>query len=299
MRAMESSPEEYLTGGNVGTAVVRIGATVRRPSGPWSTSVDALLSHLNAVGYQGAPRTHGFDESGRHVLEYIEGDVLMRFAPGDHGCAARRVGALIRDFHDASAEFTPPPDAAWNVAIVPEAQDLVIHHDLAPWNLVLGGHRWVFIDWDNAGPGSRLWDLAYAAHGFIPLAPGTDVSEATRLLAALADGYRLDQDQRHDLGELLVPRIRSMYDLLREGHHSGTEPWARLWSEGHGRVWLDDAEYAERHLEDLQEGLMSSERGPPAARGSTQECRRSDARAPGGPGWDPPDLGMVGALSQA
>ena len=51
----------------------------------------------------------------------------------------------------------------------------------------------------------------------------------------------------------------SMYDLLREGHDSGTQPWARLWAEGHGRVWLDNAEYAERHLEDLREGLMRSE----------------------------------------
>ena len=25
------------------------------------------------------------------------------------------------------------------------------------------------IDWDSAGPGSRLWDIAYAVHGFVPL----------------------------------------------------------------------------------------------------------------------------------
>jgi len=74
-----------------------------------------------------------------------------------------------------------------------------------------------------------------------------------------ADGYRLDQNGRSNLAEMLVPRIMSMYDLLREGHDSGTQPWARLWAEGHGRVWLDNAGYAERHLEDLREGLMRSE----------------------------------------
>ncbi|MEP7091909.1 MAG: phosphotransferase [Nocardioidaceae bacterium] len=257
---MELNPmEEQLAGGNVGTAVVRVGDTVRRPSGPWSLSVDALLSHLNSVGYAGAPRSLGFDELGRHVLEYIEGDVLMPFKPGDHLGSAHRVGALIRDFHDASEEFVPPADARWNVVIAPDAEDLLIHHDLAPWNLVLGGDRWVFIDWDNAGPGSRLWDLAYAAHGFIPLAPDTDAASAIQRMAALADGYRLDQDGRSNLAEMLVPRIMSMYDLLRERHKSSTQPWARLWAEGHGRVWLDNAEYAERHREDLREGLMRSQ----------------------------------------
>ena len=44
---------------------------------------------------------------------------------------------LIRDFHDASEEFTPPAAARWNVVITLDAEDLVIHHDLAPWNLVV------------------------------------------------------------------------------------------------------------------------------------------------------------------
>ncbi len=76
--------EEVLTGGNVGARVVRVGNTVRRPAGFWSPSVDAFLRHLNEVGYEGAPRSLGFDSTGRHVVEYIEGDVPMPFQPGDH-----------------------------------------------------------------------------------------------------------------------------------------------------------------------------------------------------------------------
>jgi tRNA A-37 threonylcarbamoyl transferase component Bud32 len=253
-----SSAEEKLAGGNVGTAVVRLGDTVRRPSGPWSLSVDALLRHLNDVGYPAAPRTLGFDELGRHVLEYVEGDILMPFEPDDHLSAARRVGELIRELHDACAEFTAPADARWNVVIPPDAEDLVIHHDLAPWNLVLGKERWVFIDWDNAGPGSRLWDLAYAAHAFARLEPHTPVTSASRRVAALAEGYQLDQGGRNRLADLLVPRIMSMYHLLREGRDRGVQPWARLWDEGHGSVWLDHAEYTQRHLSALREGLVHS-----------------------------------------
>lgn len=53
-------------------------------------------------------------------------------------------------------------------------------------------------DWDGAGPGSRLWDLGYAAHGFVPLHPGGDPARDAPRLRAHADGYGLDADQRAD-----------------------------------------------------------------------------------------------------
>jgi aminoglycoside phosphotransferase (APT) family kinase protein len=46
--------EERLEGGNVGGAV-RAGATVRRPAGPWTPAVHALLAHLADEGFTGAP----------------------------------------------------------------------------------------------------------------------------------------------------------------------------------------------------------------------------------------------------
>jgi hypothetical protein len=66
--------EEALTG-NVTSGVVRIGDTVRRPVGPWTDTVDALLLHLHEVGFEGAPRPLGRDEQGRQVLEFIGGAV--------------------------------------------------------------------------------------------------------------------------------------------------------------------------------------------------------------------------------
>jgi Phosphotransferase enzyme family len=258
MAGVPTTPEEQpLTGGNVSGSVVRVGDTVRRPAGAWSPSVDALLRHLNAVGYEGAPRTLGFDNQGRHVLEYVDGHVPMPFDPPDHLAAIRRVGSLLRDFHDASAGFTPPEDAQWNVAIRPDAQDLVVHHDAAPWNLVCSPTRWVFIDWDNAGPGSRLWDLAYAAHGFVPLAPRTPPRVSAQRVVALADGYGLDEQGRGDLADLLHRRIMSMYDLLRDGRDSGAQPWSQLWADGHGDAWLANAEYVQQNVALLRMALTN------------------------------------------
>lgn len=252
----EPSAEVPLQGGNVSDGVVRVGDTLRRPPGPWSPTVHAFLSHLNELGYEGAPRTLGFDPAGRHVVEYIEGPVAMPFPQDGAHSWLRRVGRLLRDFHDASATFVPPPDATWNVVIEPDRAELIIHHDAGPWNLIAGTNRWVFIDWDNAGPGSRLWDLAYAAHGFVPLAPETRATEAGERLGALADGYGLDGRGRHHLAELLHRRIMSMYELLERGGRDGSQPWCQLWRDGHGDTWLRNADYVERHVTILTTALV-------------------------------------------
>ncbi|MFE0465507.1 aminoglycoside phosphotransferase family protein, partial [Kitasatospora sp. NPDC058965] len=54
--------------------VERIGRTVHRPVGPWTPAVHDLLHHLEAVGYELAPRVLGFDDQGREVLTWIDGE---------------------------------------------------------------------------------------------------------------------------------------------------------------------------------------------------------------------------------
>jgi len=205
-----------------------------------------LPTHLREVGFDGAPRALGYDETRRQVLSFVEG--LVDPDPSDLDVArVTEEGTLIRCLHDASNTFFPPTDATWNVAIAPDWEDLICHNDLAPCNLVRTPTQLTFIDWDSSGPGSRLWDLAYAAHGFVPLSPDTSRCDdvAGQRLAALVEGYDLDQEERASLVDLLGPRIRSMYELLRSGHETGVQPWSRLWREGHGVVWLADADYVD------------------------------------------------------
>jgi Ser/Thr protein kinase RdoA (MazF antagonist) len=161
----------------------------------------------------------------------------------------RRVGELIRALHDALAKFDPPPDTDWHVLLpAPDAPDLICHHDVAPWNLVRDGDRWVFIDWDGAGPGTRLWDLAYAAHGFVPLSPGGDPTVDAPRLRALVDGYGLTDQQRRDLPPQIAAHTRAMYDLLHTSSLTGAQPWARLYAEGHGDHWGPASAYIADHL---------------------------------------------------
>src|SRR6202007_3012941 len=95
--------EVPLHGGNMSSGVVRVGDTVRRPAGPWTPAVHALLAHLHAAGFDGAPRPLGLDAPGRAVLSFTPGPVAW---PGgfhrlDGDAQLRRVARLIREFHDA------------------------------------------------------------------------------------------------------------------------------------------------------------------------------------------------------
>ena len=250
---MDPAGEEKLTGGNVGE-VVRVGRTVRKAAGPHTPAVEAYLGYLNAAGFRSAPRTLGRDAAGRHVLEYVDGAVAQNLPPLDDA-GLYRIGRLIRELHDVSEGLRPPPAARWWVAIPPDREELICHHDLAPWNLVLSGDRWVFIDWDGAGPGSRLWDLAYAIRAFVPLEAGGDPVPDGRRIRVLAEGYRLAATGRARLPALLATRAEAMHELLRHGAATGTQPWARLHAEGHGDYWGGAARYAERHQADWHRAL--------------------------------------------
>ena len=249
-----SNDGEVLYGGNVSGGVVRIGDTVRRPMGAWSPAVHQLLSHLESVGFDGAPRLLGIDGLGREILEYIPGVVPWdeRHYPRlgtDH--AIHDAGQLLRRYHDAVPTFQFPPASVWRE---PERADdaaefvddrglIVCHNDPAAWNLVIGDERWVFIDWDFAGPRPFIWDVAYSLISLLPVTPNPEElgwEESVpfaRRIRAFADGYGLENRDRTRLIEVMIARIRNSYDHLRLNAEAGLEPWHTLWNEGHGRGW--------------------------------------------------------------
>jgi Ser/Thr protein kinase RdoA (MazF antagonist) len=248
-----------LSGGNMSGGVVRAGDTVRRPAGPWTPAVHALLTHLHEAGFRGAPRPLGIDDRGREILTFVPGTVAWpdHFHLLDADGALRRAARLIREFHDAVTGFAPPPGARWQVLTPADGDEIIAHHDLAPWNLVIGG-QWSFIDWDTAAPGTRLWDLAYAMHGFAPLSadPAVQREDAGRRLRLIADAYGLTERQRLDIIPLLARRTRAMHAFLAREAAGGTQPWARLWQEGHGDAWDADTSYIAQREGQWRQALL-------------------------------------------
>ncbi|GAA1917609.1 tRNA A-37 threonylcarbamoyl transferase component Bud32 [Marmoricola bigeumensis] len=239
-----------LSGGNASGEVVRVGDEVHKPWLPTSDRVVAFTRRLRERGLDVPEHRRGDD--GCLVLDHVPGTLALDLAPLDLD-TVRAVGALVRSLHDTSEGLEVPDD--WEVLLPADDPDLLCHHDVATWNLLVDGSRLVLVDWDGAGPSTRLWDLAYAAISFAHLFPGADPAASAERLAALVDGYDADAALRTALPDAMVRRAGAMHELLRSSHGLGREPWSSMYADGHGRHWRDTTAYVARHRDDWVRAL--------------------------------------------
>jgi hypothetical protein len=252
-----------------GGAVVRVGDTVRRPARPHSASVADFLRHLEAVGFDGAPRHLGHDAAGRVVLTFVEGDVGLppfpRWTAGDGLLAS--VAALQRDLHAAAATYRPPPDAVWDRANLPAhlpadharnarrgvlRSAIVCHNDLCVENVVVRGGRAVaFIDFDFAAPVDPLFDIAVAARHWVPVRDPADLDDGRRGIDAVARfhafcaGHGLDAVGRAAVVAHLGGFLDRALGSMRSRAEAGLPGYVAVWAAGYpeqnrrSRAWLD------------------------------------------------------------
>ena len=177
---------ERLEGGNVGGAV-RIGATVRRPVGPWSPAVHALLDHLNAAGWSASPACTGTTRAGARSWTSSRVRFRKTTRPRYRRTASWRSGSGPVAFHDAVAGFQH--DGPWRFLVADEPT-LVAHNDIAPYNIAFDGERVVGVfDWDTAGPSTPLLELAHVAWNCIPMWSDLAPELAAERLEILAAAY--------------------------------------------------------------------------------------------------------------
>jgi hypothetical protein len=251
--------------------VVRVGGTVRRPVGPHSPLVHALLAHLEAAGFDGAPRFLGIDRAGREVLSYIEGEVAGRPRPPWIADEARlaSVGRLVRAYDDAAASFVPPPDALPGVQPaeprgIPLAPayppELIGHVDITPENVVFrGGRAHALIDFDLAKPATRADEMFNAMQWWAPLADPRDAGPLLRHVDVprRADAYGLSGADRERLMEVAVLRTRRAWHLMRHRAETLGGGWRRMWDEGAGDVIKRREAWLDRHAAALTAALTA------------------------------------------
>ncbi len=254
--------EMPLEGGNLNPEVVRVGDTVRRSAGSWTPAVHDLLRHLADHSYP-APLPLGIDDQAREVLTFIPGDCVHpdNLAVLNTDGAMRRVGELIAAYHRAQAGYVSPPDAAWRT----EGRDptgsaeVIAHNDLAPWNLIAGSSGWVFIDWDLAAPGRRMWDLAWAVHSFIGLWPDSALThdETVRRIAAFCDGAEVETLDRPYLLDVVIERTRHHSELLRSRARDGDPEYRRLVADGHADAWEQGSDHVAANRDRWSKALQA------------------------------------------
>jgi hypothetical protein len=235
--------EEQLDGGNTGGAV-RAGDTVRRAAGPWTPAVHALLAHLAAKGFTGAPLPLGFDGQGREILTFLEGETTGSRKPWPAWTHAEetldQVARWMRAYHQAVADFTPPPGATWRTGGTWTPGMIIGHNDTAPYNAAWHqGTLTGFFDWDFAGPATPQWDLAFAAFSWVPLharqvvaAEGfTDFTARPQRLHRFLSAYGWPTTPAEFL-EVVRARVKAHADGIRDLATAGDEVSERLLRQG-------------------------------------------------------------------
>jgi Phosphotransferase enzyme family len=227
-----------LSGGTANRGlVIRVGDTVLRPIAPCRPATHALLAHLAAVGFDGAPRVLAVGTA-TEMLTYIHGQAALLPLPAGMltDAALVSVADLVRRYHEAVRSFDPagyrwprPVPAAFRTG-------LVSHNDVHPANLVFRDGRAVaLIDFDLAGPGSAAWDLAAAARTWAPLQADQDITDSRRGRAI--DRFRiflqaceLTRAERREVADAVIANHDWTYLIVTEAAAAGHQGFIDYWN---------------------------------------------------------------------
>jgi Phosphotransferase enzyme family len=256
--------ETVLSGGNVNTGVVRIGNTVRRNLTAASATIHQLLLHLEIKGFQGSPRFLGIDDKNREILSFLEGETGIPNTIWQKDEPLVASANLLRHYHDATLDFRPS-QSAW-AYVYPNAQhhEVICHNDFAPYNFIysLETPRAV-VDFDLAGPGPRLRDVAYASYWMTPLSFNSngqkdfamaDVEDGSRRLKLFCKTYGVSPDTA--LLDMIAEVLTFMSDEQQLQPVLGDVATVKLKREGHLDHWKREATAFRQYRSQIQANLL-------------------------------------------
>lgn len=190
--------------------IVRIRDTVHRPTGWWTPAVHELLQYLEKVGFKYSPRVLGFDDHGREILSFIDGesgkDGWTKIVTDD---GLRKYARLLREYHDAVADFRPAENSEWAYSKGGVIDgEIICHGDFGVWNIVWQNDEPVgIVDWDMAFPVKPRYDFLYALEYSAPFRDDEttikwhhfpEVPDRKHRIKVFADAYGLT-----DLGDIV------------------------------------------------------------------------------------------------
>nr|WP_176457309.1 MULTISPECIES: phosphotransferase [unclassified Rhodococcus (in: high G+C Gram-positive bacteria)] len=131
---------------------------------------------------------------------------------------------------------------------------MICHWDAAPYNFVFEGSAAVgLIDFDEAGPGRRIDDLAYFAYRFAPLCSAENFSDG----GWSADADRWDRLRRiftiypdpraAELPDIVIARLAAMKNAIEGG-----------LAHEHGALYTRDQLFIDQNRNNIVEAVCSA-----------------------------------------
>lgn len=236
--------EVPLVGGiaNLGS-VRRSGDAVIRRIGTQSAGVHAFLAHLHEAGIDFVPE----------LLACVDGEEVLTYLPGRTAAdglsaamvapqAVHRIASLQRQLHAAAADFTWPDGVTSAVPYLPDGtpNDLVCHNDLNCNNVVFVGDTPTgFIDFDYAGPTSRLFDIAYMARHWVPFRDPQDLEpewlDSTQIerFHAIVDAHALTAAEANQVIEIGAAFLDTVLGVVRQRAEADVGGFRAMWRAGY------------------------------------------------------------------
>ncbi|MFI8496904.1 phosphotransferase [Peribacillus butanolivorans] len=252
--------EEMLTGGNVSN-VYRSGNTVRRELKTDSPKIHKLLKHLENKGFNYAPKLLGIDEKGREILSYIEGEAgnypLKEYMWSED--VLIEIAKMLRLYHDSVSDFSF--DDSWqSIDNTPQQFEVLCHNDFAIYNIIFNHKRPIgIIDFDVAGPGPRLWDIAYTLYNCVPLSRFYLSETGEKVYYNLLQhANRIKQRVRmffesygegieEDYLEMVLLRLEGLCKTITRKASEGDIAFQKMIDEGHLEHYQNDIKFIREH----------------------------------------------------
>ncbi|OIK11810.1 phosphotransferase [Bacillus sp. MUM 13] len=258
---MNYENEEILTGGNISN-VYRSGDTVRRDLKLNSPKIHRLLKHLENKGYSSAPKFLGVDEKGRETLSFIEveaGNYPLKEYMWSND-ALIEIAKMLRQYHDAVSDF-PISDDWERMDHTPNKIEVVCHNDFAIYNIIFNHKRPVgIIDFDAAGPGPRIWDIAYTLYTCVPLSRHyhTETGEAVfynssrdaegkkQRVKLFFESYGIEK-LKEDYLEMVLLRLEGLCKHMIRKAGEGDIAFQKMIEQGHLEHYQKDIQFIKEH----------------------------------------------------
>ncbi|OBZ19461.1 hypothetical protein A8L34_08165 [Bacillus sp. FJAT-27264] len=143
---------------------------------------------------------------------------------------------------------------------------MICHNDAAFYNLVFrNGQPAALIDFDMAGPGPRLWDIAYTLYTSIPLGDfmpyfssgkmeivpyqhEKHAAERRRRIHLFFKSYGITVP--NNLREWIIERLIVLCDTIKNFAANGNQAFQKMIDEGHLAHYENEVAFVDDHFDD-------------------------------------------------